>query len=208
MRAAGHSVRISARRPQAALALRSGRVDAVLADPAVVGDEGIGELRARIPACPVIAWLPRASSDRVAELLAIGADEVLHAGMSSREQVARIEAVQRRRAPETRISKAGPLSVDRDRGEAMWHGRRLPLTARERDVLHALAESHGQTVRREVLYRRVWGYAMARGDRTVDVNVRRLRAKLVEAVGVLVAIETEPGVGYRLIVRDNAVTAL
>jgi DNA-binding response OmpR family regulator len=49
---------------------------------------------------------------------------------------------------------------------------------------------------------------MARGDRSVDVNVKRLRDKLASAVGAPLAIETEPSVGYRLVVADAAVTAL
>jgi DNA-binding response OmpR family regulator len=102
----------------------------------------------------------------------------------------------------------GPLVVDRGRGEATWHGRRLQLTPREREVLHALAQAQGATVRRETLYRLVWGYAMARGDRTVDVNVKRLRDKLAAAVGAPLSIETEPSVGYRLSVAESAVTAL
>jgi DNA-binding response OmpR family regulator len=84
----------------------------------------------------------------------------------------------------------------------------LQLTPRERDVLHALAAAQGATVRREVLYRLVWGYAMARGDRTVDVNVKRLRDKLAAAVGAPLTIETEQAVGYRLTVSGTAVTAL
>jgi DNA-binding response OmpR family regulator len=64
-------------------------------------------------------------------------------------------------------------------------------------------------VRREVLYRLVWGWAMPRGDRTVDVNVKRLRDKLQRS-GAEVEIRTHPGVGYALDVRvtDEAVTGL
>lgn len=206
LRRAGHGVRSVKRTSEATLALRSARVDALVVDPASGGE--VADLRSQRPACPLVAWLPRASSERAAELLEQGADDVVHAGMGAREQLARVEAAVARRAPEGIVAEAGPLRVDRDRGEATWHGRRLPLTARERDVLHALADTHGQTVRRELLYRRVWGFAMARGDRTVDVNVKRLRGKLAEAVGPPLTIETEAGVGYRLVVGENAVTAL
>jgi DNA-binding response OmpR family regulator len=68
--------------------------------------------------------------------------------------------------------------------------------------------AQGSTVRRGHLYRIVWGYAMARGDRTVDVNVKRLRDKLAGQIGNPVTVETEPGVGYRLVVASDAVTAL
>jgi DNA-binding response OmpR family regulator len=85
------------------------------------------------------------------------------------------------------------------------------LTPRERDVLYVLARASGATLRREAIYRAVWGYAMARGDRSVDVNVKRLRDKLAAEVGAPLSIETEPGVGYRLVVsqlRNSAVTEL
>ena len=61
-----------------------------------------------------------------------------------------------------------------------------------------LAESAGRTVPRERLYRQVWGYTMARGDRSVDVNVKRLRDKLAAVPGMAVEIRTQAGVGYRL----------
>ena len=128
--------------------------------------------------------------------------------MGAQEQAARVAALAERAPRPEAAVVLGPLRVDPERGEATWYGRRLPLTQRERDVLHALAEVGGATIRREVLYRRVWGYAMARGDRAVDVNVKRLRTKLAAEVGAPVAIETEPGVGYRLVVAEAAVTAL
>jgi len=202
LRGAGHGVRRAATAGEAELAARSARVDAALAedDPA--------PLRRRLGDVPVAAWLPAASTVRAAELLEGGADEVVHAGMGEREQLARIAALGRRAPGAEPAVGLGPLRVDRDRGEATWHGRRLQLTPRERDVLHVLAAAGGATVRREALYRSVWGYAMARGDRTVDVNVKRLREKLGTAVGPPLTIETEPGVGYRLVVAEPAVTAL
>jgi DNA-binding response OmpR family regulator len=122
--------------------------------------------------------------------------------------LARVAALARRAPREPSAVDLGSLRVDPARGDASWRGRRLQLTPRERAVLYVLAEAVGATVRREVLYRAVWGYAMARGDRTVDVNVKRLRDKLATAVGPPLSIETEPAVGYRLIVVDAAVTAL
>lgn len=202
LRENGHDVRVVRGAGEAELARRTGRVDA-----AIAAREGT-EVRRRLPDVPVAAWLPRTSSDRVAELLELGADEVIHAGMGNREQLARIAALARRARRTDEPVEVGPLRVDPSRGEATWHGRRLQLTPREREVLHVLADARGATVRREDLYRSVWGYAMARGDRIVDVNVKRLRDKLAAVVGSPLAIETEPAVGYRLVVADPAVTAL
>jgi DNA-binding response OmpR family regulator len=205
-RSAGHGVRVATAVGEAELAARTGRLDAVVFDG--LGEWTVGELRRRLPGIPLAAWLREHSDEGVAALLGAGVDDVLHRGMGAREQGARMAALaERLPRPEATIL-VGPLRVDRERGEASWHGRRLPLTQRERDVLHALVEAQGETVRREVLYRRVWGYAMARGDRAVDVNVKRLRDKLAREIGPPVTIETEPGVGYRLVVAAAAVTAL
>jgi DNA-binding response OmpR family regulator len=206
-RAAGHGVRVAGAVGEAELAARTGRLDAALFD-ASSGGWALGELRRRLPGVPLAAWLREHSDERAAELLSAGADDVLHRGMGVQEQAARIAALAGRAPRAEAAVTLGPLQIDPERGEATWHGRRLPLTQRERDVLHALAEAQGATVRREALYRRVWGYAMARGDRAVDVNVKRLRDKLGAEVGPPVAIETEPGVGYRLVVAEAAVTAL
>jgi DNA-binding response OmpR family regulator len=206
LRAAGHQVTVAAAAGEAEMAARTGRLDAAIFDAALGWT--LAELRRRLPGLPLAAWLAERSDERVAELLEAGADEILHRGMGAREQEARVAALGER-APRAEVPVAlGPLRIDRERGEATWHGRRLPLTQRERDVLHALVEARGETLRREVLYRRVWGYAMARGDRAVDVNVKRLRGKLAAEVGPPVTIETEPGVGYRVVVAEVAVTAL
>ena len=202
---AGHRVRTATGVGEAVLAARTSRTDAVIADARQVQPS---ELRRRIPGIPIVAWIDTASTESAALLLEDGADEVVHIGMGTREQLARIASLSSRAPSREPALELGPLRVDRERGEASWHGRRLALTPRERDVLHELAAARGATVRREALYRAVWGYAMARGDRTVDVNVRRLRAKLDTTVGSPLVIETEPGVGYRLIVADSAVTAL
>jgi DNA-binding response OmpR family regulator len=202
LQGAGHRVRHADGPGEAALMQRSGRVDAV------VCESGVSELRRRLAPVPIAAWLPVASTADAADALESGADEVVHPGMGEREQLARIAALARRAPSSEEPATAGALQVDRDRGEATWHGRRLGLTARERDVLYELARANGAVVRREALYRSVWGYAMARGDRSVDVNVKRLRDKLAAEVGAPIAIETEQGVGYRLAVADSAVTAL
>jgi DNA-binding response OmpR family regulator len=202
LRNAGHAVRVVTGSGEALLACRSSHVDIV------VGARELSALRSRLVDVPVAAWLSAASSAATAELLEEGADEVIHSGMSAREQLARLTALLRRVHTLGTLVELGPLRVDLERGEATWHGRRLGLTARERAVLHSLARAGGATVRRETLYREVWGYAMARGDRTVDVNVKRLRDKLASSIGAPIAIETETGVGYRLAIADHAVTAL
>jgi DNA-binding response OmpR family regulator len=197
----GHIVSSAGSVGEAELAYRLTRFDVVIAlDPAATRD--------RVRGAPVAGWSPGASSAAAAVLIEEGADEALHGGMVERELVARVDALTRRAPAPGTVAELGPLQVDDERGVATWRGRRLALTARERRVLRVLAAAGGDVVRRDRLYREVWGYAMARGDRTVDVNVKRLRDKLADAVGAPLTIETEVGVGYRLVVAEDAVTAL
>lgn len=156
----------------------------------------LGRLRRRHPGRTWVAWTAGYSSARAANLLEAGAAEVLNGSMGDAELATRVEAAVTGRRERGDLV-VGALRIERVTGEASWDGRDLELTSREREVLDVLAHSAGKTVRREALYRDVWGFAMARGDRTVDVNVKRLRKKL-GAAGVPLEIKTRPGVGYRL----------
>ena len=145
-----------------------------------------------------VAWLARASTSEVAALLDEGAVEVLDSTMGASELRARLRnALSRVTGVQGGELRLGRLSIDASQGTALWGDASLGLTRRELAVLQALAESPGRALRREEIYRRVWGFAMARGDRTVDVNVKRIRAKLA-AAGTSTSIVTQPGVGYRL----------
>ena len=81
--------------------------------------------------------------------------------------------------------------------EAFVGGRPVGLTRREFELLHLLAEARGRVIPREQIYERVWGYAMAHGDRSVDVFVRRVRKKLESASPDWRYLHTHFGVGYR-----------
>ena len=169
---------------------------------AIVGgeldEELVTRLARRCPATTVVVWLSSPSTERAADYLAAGAVDVLDPTMGDRELTARLRRALSRHAIDVRSAlSVGGLEIDLYTGSVTWEGEPLALTAREREVLDALARADGRTVRREVLYRQVWGYTMARGDRSVDVNVKRLRDKLASA-GVTLEIKTEAGVGYRL----------
>src|SRR5918998_1461229 len=92
---------------------------------------------------------------------------------------------------------AGELEVRADQFQAFVAGRSVDLTRREFEVLQALVGASGQVLQREELYQRVWGYAMAHGDRSVDVFVRKLRQKLEQASPTWQYIHTHFGIGYR-----------
>ena len=90
----------------------------------------------------------------------------------------------------------GPLVLDLETYEASVDSRPLDLTFMEYELLRFLTTTPGRVFTREVLLSRVWGYEYYGGARTVDVHVRRLRAKLGEEYAAL--IQTVRSVGYRL----------
>jgi DNA-binding response OmpR family regulator len=81
--------------------------------------------------------------------------------------------------------------------EAYVGGRPVGLTRREFELLRLLSEAAGRVIPREGIYERVWGYSMVRGDRSVDVFVRKLRRKLEAASPTWRYLHTHFGVGYR-----------
>ena len=84
-----------------------------------------------------------------------------------------------------------------DQFQAFVGERSVDLTRREFELIQLLADAEGRVLEREEIYQRVWGYAMARGDRSVDVFVRKLRQKLEKASPGWRYIHTHFGVGYR-----------
>ncbi|HWN72333.1 MAG TPA: response regulator transcription factor, partial [Solirubrobacterales bacterium] len=92
---------------------------------------------------------------------------------------------------------AGEIEIRPDQFQAFVSGRSIGLTRREFELLEALAEAEGAVLEREQLYQRVWGYAMAHGDRSVDVFVRKLRQKLEKHSPSWSYIHTHFGIGYR-----------
>ena len=189
---------------------REGRPDLLVLDlmlPELDGLEVCRRLRneAGTASLPIVMLTAKGDLvDRVVGL-EMGADDYIAKPFSPREVVARIGAVLRRtRAPGVALSGdarpvlgAGALSVDPATHTARLGGTVLSLTPKEFDLLRALLEAHGRVLSREHLLDRVWGYARADEieSRTVDVHVRRLRAKLGAEGRRIVTVK---GVGYRL----------
>jgi DNA-binding winged helix-turn-helix (wHTH) protein len=112
------------------------------------------------------------------------------------ELYARIRMVEWRRsefATEERM-KIGPIVIDRAARDVMISGMRVPLTAKEFALLVYLCERRGRVVSRDELLQKVWGLRYDGGTRTVDIHVRRLRAKLGDSLRVV----TLRGAGYKL----------
>jgi DNA-binding response OmpR family regulator len=135
--------------------------------------------------------------------LETGADDFVMTSASAGEIAARLSAAVRRagRGDEATVLRAGDLIVNPENYQVYVRGRPLDLTFKEFELLRFLAQRPGRVCDRDLLLREVWGYDYFGGTRTVDVHVRRLRAKLGPEHEAL--IETIRNVGYRLIPRPR-----
>ncbi len=151
-------------------------------------------LRERDAGVPLVVVVERRDLDRLPwEALA---DELLFPGASEAEIRVRLAMLRRRLGrTEEGVVRLGPLVVDPVAYTATVAGRSLDLTYKEFELLRYLAERPGRVFTRPALLREVWGFDFYGGTRTVDVHVRRLRAKLGPEHEHL--IQTVRGVGYR-----------
>jgi two-component system phosphate regulon response regulator PhoB len=183
--------------------LRAGLPDLVVLDLMLPGMDGL-ELTRRLRAEPAWGRLPiimlTAKADEVDRIvgLEMGADDYVAKPFSPKELLARVRAVLRRARPpdDGPALTGGGITLDAGRHRVTVAGASVDLTPKEFDLLHALMSAAGRVLSREFLLDRVWGYARA-GEvesRTVDVHVRRLRAKLGDAGRRIATVKT---VGYR-----------
>jgi DNA-binding response OmpR family regulator len=98
---------------------------------------------------------------------------------------------------QSEVLRAGELEIRPDEYRALAGGRTLVLSVRELQVLAALARREGRIVARDELYETVWGATLRAHDRSVDVYVHKLRAKLDRALPDRRFIHTHVGLGYR-----------
>ena len=133
----------------------------------------------------------------------VGADDFLLTDASMAEISARLALLSRRtgRSDQETVIKVGDLTVNPDNYQVYVRGRPLDLTYKEFELLKFLAQRPGRVCDRDLLLREVWGYDYYGGTRTVDVHIRRLRAKLGAEHETL--IETIRNVGYRLVPRQR-----
>ena len=126
-----------------------------------------------------------------------GADDFVSKPFGMMELVARVRAVLRRTEPARSSTEyqVGPLYVSPERHIVKVNGQDVTLTYKEFEILCLLLENEGVVLTRSVLMDRIWGCEFERENRTLDVHIRTLRAKLGEAGS---CIETVRGVGYKL----------
>jgi DNA-binding response OmpR family regulator len=181
------------------------KLNAIVVDLSVLGPDGWSFLERVCGMLPGLGVVVCASNSTVAQRvrgLRLGADDWINKPCHPEEVMARIEAVVRRRRrsqpqPDSGPVVAGELEIRADQFQAFISGRSVGLTRREFELLQVLAEAQGTVIEREDIYQRVWGYAMAHGDRSVDVFIRKLRRKLERLSAGWQYIHTHFGVGYR-----------
>lgn len=181
------------------------RLSAVVVDLGALGPHGweyLEKLSVGLPGLGIIVCTGQSTVAQRVRGLRLGADDWLTKPCHPEELIARVEAVvRRRRRTEARTSGgpvvAGEISIRADRFQAFVADVSIDLTRREFELIELLASAEGRVLEREEIYQRVWGYAMARGDRSVDVFVRKLRQKLEKASPEWRYIHTHFGVGYR-----------
>jgi len=157
-------------------------------------------LRERDPRVPVVLVVERDALERFPwhEV----ADDFLYPGAPAAEVRTRLSMVRRRAGSgDGSVTRLGPLALDTETYRVTASGRPLDLTYKEFELVRFLASNPGRVYTRPALLREVWGYDFYGGTRTVDVHVRRLRAKLGPEHEHL--IETVRGVGYRSATPDD-----
>lgn len=186
-------------------AISAMRLSALVVDLAVIGPqawEWLQRLSAALPELGVIVCTGPSTVAQRVRGLRTGADDWVSKPCHPEEVIARVEVLARRRRrgatrAERKPVSAGEVEILADRFQAYVQDRSLELTRREFELIELLAEAEGRVLEREEIYSRLWGYSMVRGDRSVDVFVRKLRQKLEKASPDWRYIHTHFGIGYR-----------
>ncbi len=178
--------------------------DCLVLDLMLPGRDGIEvtrELRARTDVPIVMVTARGEEADRVLGL-EVGADDYVTKPFSPRELLARIRATVRRvrgqAGPAQQTIQVGELVLDPQRMTVTLHGRPIEVTAYEFSILRALAQRPGRVLSREQLLDLAKGSAELSFDRSIDVHVSRLRAKLGDDSRSPKILKTVRGVGYLL----------
>jgi two-component system response regulator RegX3 len=135
--------------------------------------------------------------------LEVGADDYVTKPYRLRELVARMRAVLRRRAPDATVApsdevlQVGEVALDPERHEVTVGGEVVPLPLKEFELLELLLANAGRVVARDTLIDRIWGSDYVGDTKTLDVHVKRLRAKVEPDPSAPTRIVTIRGLGYK-----------
>ena len=180
--------------------------DLLILDIMMPGKSGLDicrEVRAHSPVPIILLTAKDAEVDKVVGL-EVGADDYVTKPFRLRELVARVRAALRRGRPEegaavdrNEVLEVGEVKLDAARHEVSVRGERVSLPLKEFELLELLLANAGRVLTRDVLIDRVWGPNYYGDTKTLDVHVKRLRAKVEDDPAHPVRIVTVRGVGYR-----------
>ena len=178
--------------------------DLVLLDlmiPIISGTEVCRQIRAKSQVPIIMLTAKDTEVDKVVGL-ELGADDYIVKPYSKAELVARIKAVLRRQGGEVTsevsgVITAGPISIDIDRHLVMINGAATSLPLKEFELLEFLLRNKGRVLTRTQLIDRVWGSDYFGDTKTLDVHIKRLRAKIENDPANPVYIQTIRGLGYK-----------
>jgi two-component system, OmpR family, response regulator RegX3 len=215
LRREGYDVAVADTGPAGLAEFDSTGADLVLLDlmlPGLSGVEVCRQLRLRSASLPVIMLTAKDSEIDKVVGLEIGADDYVTKPYSSRELLARVKAVLRRSTdlddvPETTL-QSGPVRMDVERHTVWVAGTRIPLPLREFELLEMLLRNAGRVLTRRQLIDRVWGNDYIGDSKTLDVHVRRLRAKIEPDPANPRYIVTVRGLGYKFETAEPASTGV
>jgi len=203
LRKEGFEVAVAANGNDALDEFDRGGADLVLLDlmlPGLPGTEVCRQLRAR-SSVPVIMLTAKDSEVDKVVGLELGADDYVTKPFSSRELVARIRAVLRRgsETPELAppVLEAGPVRMDVDRHVVTVAGDSVRLPLKEFELLELLLRNAGRVLTRGQLIDRIWGADYVGDTKTLDVHVKRLRAKIEPDPAQPTYLQTVRGLGYK-----------
>jgi two-component system, OmpR family, phosphate regulon response regulator OmpR len=202
----GYRVTTAANAEEAAACLKNFSFDLIILDVMMPGQNGF-DFAARVRAedsdaaqVPILMLTARAETEDRIMGFETGVDDFLAKPFEPRELTLRIASILRRAqvpasTAQTTAVRFGPFAFDAQRGELRQGDDLVRLTERERDMLRLLAERAGETVTREALA----GPGIVGNERTVDVQVNRLRRKIERDPANPVHLQTVRGIGYRLL---------
>ncbi len=203
LRQEGFEVAVAATGPEGIAEFDRGGADIVLLDlmlPGLSGTEVCRALRAK-SSVPVIMLTARDSEIDKVVGLELGADDYVTKPFSTRELVARVRAVLRRGSEaddEVDVAlEAGPVRMDVERHVVTVDGQQLAMPLKEFELLEMLLRNAGRVLTRGQLIDRVWGADYVGDTKTLDVHVKRLRAKIEPDAGAPRYLLTVRGLGYK-----------
>ena len=200
----GYEAVVAATGPEGIDAFERGGADLVLLDVMLPGMSGVDvcrELRSR-SSVPIIMLTAKDSEIDKVVGLEMGADDYVTKPYSGRELLARIKAVLRRRgeveAGESDELVVGPVAMDVERHVVTVGGKGVAMPLKEFELLEMLMRNEGRVLTRMQLIDRVWGSDYVGDTKTLDVHIKRLRAKIEPDPGLPQHILTVRGLGYKL----------